>query len=262
MKSEVLGRNMYVLTSDKVAKDFDERINLYFKTGRSDLISSVMDAEIKSKDGLEIPVQLSLTEISIKGTKRMAIFIKNLGTIKNLEHERDTFEEKLMAKEFDFSTKVNFLESFIKENSLKIPAGLEKKSDLLIWDESFSIELNIIDQQHKKWIDFINILYRSFKNEAPSEEINENISKLLDYTDYHFGFEEKYLEDFNCSKQENHKESHEKFISTIKIYQNQFVEGENNAVYKLIVFLNSWVLQHIQVEDKAYVDCFKQNGLS
>ncbi|MEN8122021.1 MAG: bacteriohemerythrin [Bacteroidota bacterium] len=261
-KSEVLGRNMYVLTTDKVAKDFDERINLYFKTGRSDLISSVMDAEIKSKEGEEIPVQLSLAEISIKRTKSMAIFIKDLGTIKNLEHERDTFEEKLMAKEFDFSTKVNFLEGFIKENKLKIPTGLEKKSDLLIWNENFSIELNIIDQQHKKWIDFINILYKSFKNEAPNKEINENISKLLDYTDYHFGFEEKYLEDFNCFKQENHKVSHEKFISTIKMYQDQFVNGENNAVYKLIVFLNSWVLHHIRVEDKAYVDCFKQNGLS
>ncbi|RLD76307.1 MAG: hypothetical protein DRJ07_16565, partial [Bacteroidetes bacterium] len=261
-KVEVLGRNMYLLTSEEVAKGFEERISLFFKTGRSDLISSITDTKIKSKEGIEIPVQLSLTEITIKGTRSMAIFIKNLGTIRDLEKERDNFEEKLMVKEFEFSTKVNFLQGFIKENNLEIPTGLEKRSDLLMWNESFSIELNIIDQQHKKWIDFINILYKSFKNEVPNKEINENISKLLDYTDYHFGFEEKYLEDFDCYKQEDHKESHEKFISTIKMYQNQFVDGDYNAVYKLIVFLNSWVLHHIQVEDQAYVECFKQNGLS
>jgi len=261
-KSEVLGRDMYVLTNDDVAQDLEKRISLYFKTSRSDLISDTMDAVIKSKTGVEIPVQISLTEITIKRTRRMAFFIKDLGLIKELEQERDTFEEKLMAKEFDFSTKVNFLENFIKENKLKIPKDLEKRSDLITWNENFSIELNIIDQQHKKWIDFINILYRSFKNEIPKEELNENISKLLDYADYHFGFEEKYLEDFNCSNQDTHKEAHEKFINTVKMYQSRFVEGEINAVYKLIVFLNSWVLHHIQVDDKAYVECFKLNGLS
>lgn len=261
-KLEILGRDMFVLTNDAEAKDFEERISLYFKTGRTDLISSILDTVMKSKEGVEIPVQLSMTEISIKGTKRMAVFIKDLGKVQELERECNIFEEKLMAKEFDFSTKVNFLENFIKENKLEIPKDLEKRSDLLSWNESFSVELNIIDQQHKKWIDFINTLYRAFKNEAPKEEIDENISKLLDYTDYHFGFEEKYLEDFNCDKYENHMESHDKFTSTVKMYQNQFVEGEYKAVYKLIVFLNSWVLHHIQVEDKAYVDCFKLNGLS
>ncbi|RLD81011.1 MAG: hypothetical protein DRJ10_06710, partial [Bacteroidetes bacterium] len=261
-KSEILGRDMYMLTNDEVARGFEERISLYFKTGRSDLISSTIDAIINKKEGIEVPVQIAMTEISIKRTKRIAIFIKDLGRIEELVKERDSFEERLMSKEFDFSTKVNFLENFIKENKLKIPKDLEKRSDLLSWNESFSIDLNIIDQQHKKWIDFINILYRSFKNEAPTEEINENISKLLDYTDYHFGFEEKYLEDFNCPKQDEHKELHEKFINTIKMYQYQLADGKHNAVYKLIIFLNSWVLRHIQVDDRAYVDCFKLNGLS
>ena len=261
-KSEVLGRDMYVLTDEDTARDFEERISLYFKTGRNDLIKSEMDAFIKSKEGVSIPVQLSMTEIDQKRTKTLAIFIKDLGKLKLLEQERDVFEERLMAKEFDYSTKINFLENFIKENNLSVPKDLEKRSDLIKWNENYSIELNIIDQQHKKWIDFINILYRSFKNEVPADSINESISKLLDYTDYHFGFEEKYLEDFNCGKPEEHKKKHEKFISTIKEYQTLFNDGEYNAVYKLIVFINSWVLHHIQVEDKSYVDCFKLNGLS
>jgi len=261
-KSEVLGRDMYVLTNEETAHDFEERISLYFKTGRNDLIKNILDAFIKSKEGVIIPVQLSMTEINLKRVKSLVIFIKDLGKLQALEQDRNVFEEKLMAKEFDFSTKINFLENFIKENNLTIPKDLEKRSDLIKWNENYSIDLNIIDQQHKKWIDFINILYRSFKNEVPVADINENISKLLDYTDYHFGFEEKYLEDFNCGKPEEHKKTHEKFISTIKEYQIQFNEGEYNSVYKLIVFINSWVLHHIQVEDKAYVDCFKLNGLS
>ncbi|RLD72821.1 MAG: hypothetical protein DRJ10_18435, partial [Bacteroidetes bacterium] len=214
-KSEVLGRDMYILTKEIEAQKFEERIKLYFKTGRNDLISTILNTFIITKTGVEIPVQFALTEISIKTTKRMVIFIKDLGKVIELEKERNAFEEQLMSTEFDYSTQINFLHNFIKQNKLEIPSDLEKRSDLITWNESFSIELNIIDQQHKKWIDFINILYTSFKNEVPKDDINENISKLLDYTDYHFGFEEKYLEDFNCPKQEDHKLAHEKFLNTI-----------------------------------------------
>jgi len=261
-KSEVLGRDMYILTKEIEAQKFEERIKLYFKTGRNDLISTILNTFIITKTGVEIPVQFALTEISIKTTKRMVIFIKDLGKVIELEKERNAFEEQLMSTEFDYSTQINFLHNFIKQNKLEIPSDLEKRSDLITWNESFSIELNIIDQQHKKWIDFINVLYSSFKNEVPKDDINENISKLLDYTDYHFGFEEKYLEDFNCPKQDDHKLAHEKFLNTIKMHQNLFNDGDYNAVYKLVIFLNSWVLHHITVDDKAYVDCFKVNGLS
>jgi len=145
---------------------------------------------------------------------------------------------------------------------LQIPENLESQSDLINWTDAYSIELSIIDQQHKKWIEFINILYKSFKSKAKKSEISENIAKLLDYTDYHFGFEEKYLEDFNCGNLENHKNEHALFISTIKKHQDLFAQGDLNVVYKLVIYLNNWVLNHIRESDRRYVECFKLNGLT
>ncbi|MCF6239918.1 MAG: bacteriohemerythrin [Bacteroidales bacterium] len=261
-KSEVLGRNMYELSSEKMARDFEERIALYFKTGRNDLINSIIDATITDKEGKEIPVKLSMSEINYKGTRRIVMFVRSIGKLISLETELESVKEKLTYMEFDFTTKINALENFIKENNMEVPKDLEKRTELIKWNENYSIDLNIIDQQHKKWIDFINILYLSFKNEASINEINENILKLLDYTDYHFGFEEKYLEDFKCGNFEAHKYEHEQFISKIKKYQAMIENGEYNAVYALIVYLNGWVLNHIQNDDKDYVDCFKLNGLS
>ena len=171
-------------------------------------------------------------------------------------------KKKLMAKEFDYTTKINTLESFIHENKLQIPLDLEAQTDLITWSDKYSIQLNIIDQQHKKWIDFINILYKAYKAKAEKKEMEEHISKLLDYTDYHFGFEEKYLEDFNCGNLENHKANHAEFVATIKKYQQRYKVDDQDAVYKLIIYLNNWILNHIQTEDKRYVECFKLNGLS
>lgn len=261
-KSEVLGRNMYELAPEEMARDFEERITLYFKTGRNDLINSKIEATITDKEGKEIPVKLSMSEINFKGTRRIVMYVHSIGKLISLEAELENVQEKLTYMEFDYTTKINALENFIKENNIEVPRDLEKRTELIKWNENYSIDLNIIDQQHKKWIDFINVLYLSFKNEASINEINENILKLLDYTDYHFGFEEKYLEDFKCGNAENHKFEHEQFINKIKEYQNMIENGEYNAVYALIVYLNGWILNHIQNDDKDYVDCFKLNGLS
>ncbi len=110
--------------------------------------------------------------------------------------------------------------------------------------------------------DIVNILYRSYKAKAKKKEVAEHISKLLDYTDYHFGFEEKYLEDFKCGNLNNHKAVHTEFVTTIKKYQIKHNAGDQEAAYRLIIYLNNWVLDHIQNDDKRYVECFKLNGLS
>jgi hemerythrin-like metal-binding protein len=235
---------------------------LYFQTGRKGLIDKERKIYLKDKSGESIPIILTMLDVLIKGKRNIALLIKSLGTIEKLEKERDKINDLLMSKEFDYTTKINILETFISEKGLKLPEGIEAQSDLITWNSNYTIELNIIDQQHKKWIEFINILYKSYKTNANKKEIAENISKLLDYTDYHFGFEEKYLEDFKCGNIENHKNEHAIFVTNIKEYQKLYKSGDNEAVYRLVIYLNNWVLNHIQTEDKRYVDCFKSNGLS
>ncbi len=216
---------------------------------------------VKKRDGKEIPVTFNLQEIELYGMKKIVANIKSLELVENLTVEVEELKDDILLKEFNYSTQLNVLENFVKQKGLIIPDNLAKESNLVNWNDNYSIGLHIIDQQHKKWIEFINSLYKSFKNEIPAKEIEEDILKLLDYTDYHFGFEEKYLEDFKCDNTGDHKKKHEMFVTKIKKFQVQFSEGNQDAVYKLIVYVNNWVLNHIQNEDQEYVDCFKRNGL-
>ncbi|MBN1252142.1 MAG: bacteriohemerythrin [Bacteroidales bacterium] len=260
-KAEIIGRNISDLFPEEITKDFDKKISTYFKTKRFDLIEGNKNSLIKTRKGDEFETIMNIQEIELSGMKKLILFIKNLDQELSLTKKLDDLNEKMLLKEFNYSTHINVLENFIKQSGLVIPENLAKESNLINWSDSFSIGLNIIDQQHRKWIDFINSLYKSFKNDAPAKDISEDILKLLDYTDYHFGFEEKYLEDFKCNSGNDHKKNHEKFVSTIKKFQAQFSDGNYDAVYKIIVFLNNWVITHIQGDDKAYVECFKLNGL-
>ena len=260
-KSDVIGINIFEFMPKNVGKEFDKKISKYFKTKHFDIIRGTQEMTIKKRDGQEIQVLFNLQEIELYGLKKIIANIKSLEKTNKLALELEELKEYILFKEFNYATQLNVLENFVKQKGLKIPANLAKESNLVNWSDNYSIGLNIIDQQHKKWIDFINSLYKAFKNEVSKEEMNEEILKLLDYTDYHFGFEEKYLEDFNCNDEEAHKKTHEVFVTKIKNFQIQYTEGNEDAVYKLIVYVNNWVLHHIQEEDMAYVDCFKKNGL-
>ncbi len=261
-KSEVLGQSFNKLITEDTYRELDENILLYFQTRRKGLIDKIRDTQIINKSGSFIPVQLIMTDFDIGGSRRIAVFMKNMDEIISLQKQRDKIDETLKSKVFDYSTRLELVESFIEKSGLSIPEDIEIQSDLITWSEKYSIELNIIDQQHKKWIEFINILYKSYKTESPKKDILENVSKLLDYTDYLFGFEEKYIEDFKCGNLENHKNEHASFISTIKKHQAQFELGGLDVIYKLIIYLNNWVIKHINNEDKRYVECFKNNGLT
>lgn len=260
-RTEVIGQSLDLLIDKEIATELNENILLYFQTGRKGLIDKERPLNVKNKSGDAIPVTSIMFDLVTRGKRNITMLFKNLGTIRQLENERDTIREKLMSKEFDYSTKINFLENFIRSSGQQIPEETEIESDLLTWSEKFSIDLNIIDQQHKKWIEIINILYKSYKLGAKKKELSENISKLLDYTDYHFGFEEKYLEDFKCDSLEEHKIAHAGFISHLKDHLEMHNNDDTEAVYKLIIYLNNWVLDHIQNMDKRYVECFKLNGL-
>lgn len=260
-KSEILGRDIESLIAPEMAPGFSESINLYLQTGRKGLIDIQKEINLLNKIGEQVPALILMQELNLKGSKMIGIFIKDLGEIRNLKRENEFVSDQLMSKEFDLSTKINFLEDFIKSNGLLVPEELEAQSDMIKWNNGYSIELNIIDQQHKKWIEFINVLYKSYKSNGKKKDISENISKLLDYTDYHFGFEEKYLEDFNCGNLENHKKEHASFVSNIKKHHVLHDQGDTEAVYRLIIYLNNWVINHIKTEDKKYVECFKLNGL-
>jgi len=260
-KSEILGRGFEILTLQETADQLNESIALYLQTGRKGLIDEEREIEIVNKLGEKTPVILVMLDVILRGSHMIALFVKDMGELRRLENEYNQVSDMLLSKEFDLNAKINILEDFIKTSGLQIPEDIEAHSDILRWNSSYSIELNIIDQQHKKWIEFINILYKSYKSNAKKKDISENISKLLDYTDYHFGFEEKYIEDFSCGNLENHKKEHASFVTNIKKYKALHDEGNLEAAYKLIIYLNKWVINHIHTEDKRYVECFKLNGL-
>ncbi len=138
-------------------------------------------------------------------------------------------------------------------NKRKINIEKLKVIKMIKWQESFNVNIKSIDEQHKKLVDILNKMDKS-KNEE-KKIILETFDELFEYVKYHFSFEEKLMRDKNYSGYAKHKIMHEKIISTLQEYyenfQNKNTENTIDA-HTIISFLMDWLLTHIMQKDKLY----------
>lgn len=137
--------------------------------------------------------------------------------------------------------------------------------DFIKWDESFSVGVRIIDAQHQKLFSLINNLHNNIKrtdSEEP-EPLENIILELAAYVDFHFHFEEKYFEEFNYEKTEDHKKQHKFYEDKIKEFNEKYNkgEGEGEVEEEILAFLEDWIKTHIKIKDREYTKCFNEHGL-
>ncbi|MFN8674065.1 MAG: bacteriohemerythrin [Candidatus Sericytochromatia bacterium] len=129
------------------------------------------------------------------------------------------------------------------------------------WESSLSIGVNIIDEQHKQIIYYINELHSLLSNDKFSSSIATSptlkgkvkniLDELVNYTITHFAFEEDMMQKANYQSLEAHKKVHKSFIDKVKNYQDRFERGEDIA-QEVLDTLKSWLTNHIKREDKDY----------
>ncbi len=132
---------------------------------------------------------------------------------------------------------------------------------MLEWKEEYSLGLQEIDNQHIKLIELINRLYDAFIKRQQSDEVIKVIVELSEYIDVHFSTEEVYFKRFNYAETTEHIKEHHFFIEKVKEFQTQVKENKGRYVFNIINFLQDWLVNHITVTDKKYIECFKKNGV-
>jgi hemerythrin len=123
----------------------------------------------------------------------------------------------------------------------------------IIWNDTLSVGVEVIDKQHMRIVDYINELYDVIHSRSPDkkEKIRLVLNDTIDYTESHFGFEEVLLEEVGYTYLKAHKRVHQLFIRRILDYKTRLNAGEDIA-QELLDTLGRWLLNHIKNEDKDY----------
>ncbi len=133
---------------------------------------------------------------------------------------------------------------------------------LINWDDSYSVHIKKIDEQHKGLVKLVNELHDAMSQGAANDVLNKVLNSLVDYTIIHFNTEEELLKTYNYPDHQTHKAEHDKLTEQVKDFQVKFQEGKSTITYELMDFLSDWLINHILDSDKKYVSYLTSRGVS
>lgn len=125
----------------------------------------------------------------------------------------------------------------------------------LVWTDNLNTGIDVIDDQHRQIIVYINQLHDA-KLTHDRGEVGRVITAMFEYTVSHFGFEEALMQDAGYEFIRAHKKVHELFIKRIEEFQQRFSAGED-IQDELQSLLTRWLLNHIKHDDASYVATVK-----
>jgi len=129
------------------------------------------------------------------------------------------------------------------------------------WEDKFSVGVQSIDNQNKELFRLINELLQAMKQGKASNITTQIIMDLEKYAIVHFQKEEFFFQRFNYQGAAEHIREHQLFIQKITTMKTDLKSGKTALSFELLNFLKEWIDHHILVADKAYSECFRQNGL-
>jgi hemerythrin len=131
----------------------------------------------------------------------------------------------------------------------------------VLWNESYSVGIKLIDEQHKGLINILNKLYESFIDQTVGKMLEEIINELVDYSKFHFKTEEKLFAESDYPDKEKHIIEHQEFVDKINGFKTELEKGKSSLTFQLMNFLRNWLLNHIAVSDQAYAGHFRAKGM-
>ena len=132
---------------------------------------------------------------------------------------------------------------------------------LFTWNDSYSVNIREIDDQHKILVKLINDLHDAMKVGKGKEVMGTTIKELVDYTAYHFDHEEKLFTSNGYPESSQHKAIHEKLIAEVKTLQKNYESGNTVISMEVMNFLKDWLSGHIMGTDKKYSSFLNAKGI-
>jgi len=131
--------------------------------------------------------------------------------------------------------------------------------DDFAWQKSYSIDDDVVDQEHRHLLALANRVVRFRASGERLETVRGAVVALCDYVKTHFADEEEHMAQIGYPGLPAHRVLHESIIHEM----NEILRGSGDLdvlVYKLKRLMKSWVLEHIQQADRQIGDFLRQKA--
>jgi methyl-accepting chemotaxis protein len=132
---------------------------------------------------------------------------------------------------------------------------------LLAWDDSLSVNIQLVDRQHRKLVEMINELFAALRAGRGNEILTPTLDALVTYTSQHFAEEERMMKAHGYPGLAEHQAAHRQLVERVSDFQQKLRQGQTSFSSDLFNFLKSWLLHHIKEVDMDYAPYLNQKGV-
>ena len=124
---------------------------------------------------------------------------------------------------------------------------------LMTWNESYSVKVPELDDQHKQLFILINELHEAMKAGQARSMMAKVLDRLIQYTRLHFSEEEEMLASVSYAEFVSHVAQHRGFTERVEKFAREFRVGNVIITIEVMNFLQDWLVNHIMKVDRKYV---------
>ncbi|WP_293649655.1 bacteriohemerythrin [Thiolapillus sp.] len=115
----------------------------------------------------------------------------------------------------------------------------------LIWDNTLSVQIQEIDEDHRRLVDLFNLLNHAVEDGEKKDYIDAILEELISCTVWHFRHEERLMLKYAYDGYSEHRKEHEELIESIKALQQERKKEGISVTQDDIEFLEHWLTGHI-----------------
>ena len=132
---------------------------------------------------------------------------------------------------------------------------------LMTWKNEYSVNINVIDSQHKRLVDLLNQIFDASQAGQGKTVVEKILNDLVTYTKVHFSTEEDFMKKHSYPGFPQHKVAHDKLTKQVLEFQQEYRAGRSTLSVELMQFLRDWLQGHIVGTDKLYTPFLNAKGV-
>jgi hemerythrin len=152
-------------------------------------------------------------------------------------------------------------ETFGRRTSVEPSACQLDGRNLLKWHDEYSVHIQWIDMQHRRLFASANRVLDAVERQTDASEVADALSKLVDYTRYHFQAEEELLHGYQYPAEDGHSRAHAGLVTQVEDLQSRIAGGTSIPADEILTFLHGWIVKHILIEDRRYGEFLNERGV-
>jgi len=117
-----------------------------------------------------------------------------------------------------------------------------------------------IDIQHVEFIALLKNIQTKMGSSPRQEEISSLLAQLSEYARKHFKTEKEHMERAGYPGLTEHMEEHGNLLQQIEYFEQKYKsENSSVAIFDMVDFMETWLLEHIPKYDTKFAEYLKAN---